>query len=487
MSDNSVKNKNSNSILNSFAWKFAERMSSQGVSFIISVVLARILLPEEFGVVAMIQIFTTIANVFIVSGFSSALIQKKDADDLDFSTILHFSILFSVFIYVIIFCLSPAISDFYGEPILKSVMRVYSLTLLLSAYNSVQQAWVSRHMKFKLFFYSTVSGNIVSGIIGITMASMGYGVWSLVGQILTSQIINTIVLAKLIDWRPSFSFSKDRAKPLIKYGWKILGSDLISTIYFQLRQLLIGKYYTAKDLAFYNRGVHIPELVSTNIDRSLVQVLFPAMSNYSDSPERIKALTRKSMQITSYVMFYIITVMIVLAEPLVRVVYTEKWIACVPFLQLMGIAKMLQTVSHANIQSFKAVGRSDLVLKLEFIKKPVGFLLILISFPISVYAVAMTLPIYGTFSALVNARSNQGVLGYKLKEQISDLMPATLLSIGVYLLSYSYRWLDVTDIEMLFLGFFVSSVFYFGISYLLKIGSFMYCKNTITKIKIFKK
>jgi len=486
MSSTSKKNK-SNSILNSFAWKFAERMSSQGVSFVVSVILARILLPEEFGVVAMIHVFTTIANVFVVSGFSSALIQKKDADDLDFSTILHFSISFSVLLYILIFCLSPAIADFYNEPILESVMRVYSITLLLSAYNSVQQAWVSRHMKFKLFFYSTVSGNVVSGIVGITMAYMGYGVWALVGQILAGQIINTIVLAHLIDWHPSSKFSMDRAKPLISYGWKILGSDLISTIYFQLRQLLIGKYYTAKDLAFYNRGIHIPELVSTNIDRSLVQVLFPAMSNYSDSPEKIKALTRKSMQITSYVMFYIITVMIVLAEPLVRMVYTEKWIACVPFLQMMGIAKMLQTVSHANLQSFKAVGRSDLILKLEFIKKPVGFLLILISFPISVYAVAMTLPIYGTFSALVNARSNRGVLGYKLKEQICDLMPAILLSIGVYLLSYSYRWLKITDLEMLFLGFAVSTFSYFGVSYFFKIESFMYCKQKINIFNKFKK
>ena len=477
------KNNNSKSILNSFAWKFAERMSSQGISFVVSVVLARILLPEEFGVVAMIHVFTTIANVFVVSGFSSALIQKKDADALDFSTILHFSISFSVLLYILIFCISPAIADFYGEPILKSVMRVYSLTLLLSAYNSVQQAWVSRHMKFKLFFYSTVSGNIVSGIVGIIMAYLGYGVWALVCQILTSQIINTLVLANLIDWRPSLKFSMERAKPLINYGWKILGSDLISTIYFQLRQLLIGKYYTAKDLAFYNRGIHFPELISTNIDRSLVQVLFPAMSNYSDSPEKIKALTRKSLQITSYVMFYILITMIVLAEPLVRLVYTEKWIACVPYLQMMAIAKMLQTVSHANIQSFKAVGRSDLILKLEFIKKPVGFLLILISFPISVYAVAMTLPIYGTFSALVNARSNRGVLGYKLKEQISDLMPAILLSLGVYLLSYSYRWLEISDVEMIFLGLVVSSLFYFGASYLFKIESFMYCRQRINKFK----
>lgn len=471
-----------NSILNNFVWKFAERTASQGVSFVVSVVLARLLLPHEFGVIAMIQIFLTIANVFVISGFSSSLIQKKDADDLDFSSILYCSLLLSIFIYIILFILSPYISVFYNQPQLENVTKVLGLTLLISAYNSVQQAWVSRHMRFKLFFYSTLSGNVVSGIIGIVMAFMGFGVWALVTQTLTGQIINTIVLANLIPWHPQIAFSKERAKPLVQYGWKILGSDLISTIYFQLRQLLIGKCYTASDLAYYNRGVHIPEMVSTNIDKSLVQVLFPAMSNHSDSPNEIKILTRKSMKITSFVLFYLLTMMIIIADPLVRVVYTEKWIACVPFFQLMGLAKMIQTVSHANIQSFKAVGRSDIVLKLEFIKKPVGFLLILATFRISVLALAVTVPIYGLFSASVNAFSNKNVLGYTIVEQLKDLAPAVLLSLGIYVLSYTYMTLDISDMTKILICFFVSTLFYMGVSSMLKLASYEYCKNVINNL-----
>lgn len=471
-----------NSILSNFLWKLAERMSSQGVSFVVSVVLARLLLPSEFGIVAMIQVFIIIANVFVVSGFSSALIQKKDADDYDFSTILYCSLLLSIILYIIIFCLSPSIASFFNEPILKFVTRVYGISLIISAYNSVQQAWVSRHMKFKLFFYSTLSGNIVSGIIGVIMAYMGYGVWALVFQVLISQIINTVVLAKIIDWHPILFFSKKRAIPLVRYGWKILGSDLISSVYFHLRQLLIGKYYTASDLAYYNRGAHIPEIVSSNIDRSLVQVLFPAMSNYSDNSEKIKELTRKSMKTTSYVMFYIMTLLIILAEPLVRIIYTEKWIACVPFFQLMGLAKMLQTVSHANLQSFKAVGRSDLVLKLEFIKKPIGFLLIFISFPISVYAVALTVPVYGLYSASVNAFSNRNVLGYTMKQQLKDLKPAILLSLIIYLFSYIYIGSDLSDWIKLLLGFSLSSIIYFGLSFYFKLESFQYCYKTCLRL-----
>ncbi len=474
-----------NSISYNFAWKFAERTASQGVAFVVSVVLARILLPKEFGVIAMIQVFMAIAQVFIVSGFSSALIQKKDADNLDFSTILHCSILLSVVLYLVLYLISPNIAYFYNEPQLIPVTRVLGLTLLLSAYNSVQQAWVSRHMKFKLFFYSTLSGNVVSGIVGVIMALMGYGVWALVAQSLLSQIINSIVLAYLIDWRPNFIFSKTRAVPLIQYGWKILGSDLISTIFFQLRQLLIGKFYSASDLAYYNRGISVPELVSANIDKSLVQVLFPAMSNFSDSKEKIKELTRKSMRFTSYAMFFLLTVLIVLAEPLVRIIYTDKWLACVPYFQLMGLAKMIQTVSNANLQSFKAVGRSDIVLKLEFIKKPVGFLLIFVSFRISIFALALTLPIYGLFSAFVNAYSNRTVLEYTIREQLSDLEPAVLLSIGIYILSYSYMFLNISDVAKILLGLAISTLFYLGMSYFFKLETYMYFINIIKKI--FKK
>ena len=471
-----------NSILGNFFWKLAESMSSQGVTFIVSVVLARILLPREFGVVAMIHVFMVIANVFVVSGLSSALIQKRNADSLDFSTILYCSLALSVLLYIILYSLSPTIANFYQEPVLKLLTRVYGIVLIVSAYNSVQQAWVSRHMKFRLFFYSTLSGNIVSGVIGIIMAYLGFGVWALVAQALSCQIINSLVLAKIIEWKPTLSFSFKRARPLVQYGWKVLGSDLISSVYFQLRQLLIGKYYTASDLAYYNRGVHIPELVSTNIDKSLVQVLFPAMSNYSDSPEKVKELTRKSLKTTSYVMFFLMSVMIILAEPLVRVIYTEKWIACVPFFQLMGLAKMLQTVSHANLQSFKAVGRSDIVLKLEFIKKPVGFILILISFPISVYAVALTLPIYGLYSATVNAAANRNVLGYTIIEQLHDLKPAAILSAIIMGVSFFYKALFLNDWALIIVGFIVSSIFYFGLSYIFKIESFQYCYGILSKI-----
>lgn len=472
----------SNSILGNFLWKLAERLTSQGVSFIVSIVLARLLMPEQFGVIAMINIFITIANCFIVSGFSSSLIQKKDADSLDFSTILYCSIAVSTVLYLLIYFSTPAIARFYGEPILESVMRVYALTLFVSAYNSVQQAWVSRHMKFRLFFFSTLSGNVVSGVIGIIMAYKGFGVWALVFQSLSSQIINSIVLACIVEWHPKLEFSLTRAKPLMNYGWKILGSSLLTTIYFELRKLLIGKYYTSSDLAYYDRGNHIPELVASNIDNSLGQVLFPALSNYSDQPLVVKDMTRKSMKITSFVLFFVLTMLLIVADPLIRILLTDKWIGCVPFFQLMCITKMLQTISNANIQSFKAVGRSDVVLRLEVIKKPVGFLLILLSFKISVFAIALTAPIYGVYSATVNMSSNKKVLGYTISEQLNDLKPAFLLSIGMFIVTYIVTLIEMPSWVQLIIQCFICVVFYFGVAKCLKVDSYDYCKNIVKSV-----
>ena len=470
------------SILKNFIWKLAERLTSQGVSFIVSIVLARLLMPEQFGVIAMINIFIVLANCFIVSGFSSSLIQKKDADSLDFSTIFYCSLIVSAVVYILIYFGTPAIANFYNEPILESVTRVYALTLFISAYNSVQQAWVSRHMKFRLFFYSTLSGNIVSGVVGIFLAYRGFGVWALVFQALSSQIINSIVLASIVEWHPKFEFSIKRAKPLMNYGWKILGSSLISTIYFELRKLLIGKYYTSSDLAYYDRGNHIPELVAGNIDNSLGQVLFPALSNYSDNPNMVKQLTRKSMKITSFVLFFVLTLLAIIAEPLIRILLTDKWIECVPFFQLMCIAKMLQTISNANLQSYKAVGRSDVVLKLEVVKKPVGFLLIFLSFKISVFASALTAPIYGLYSAYVNMSSNRKVLGYTVSEQLQDLKPAFLLSIGMFMVTYFFSYISMPSALLLIIQSALCIIVYFGIAKLLKVDSFDYCKGLVVSI-----
>lgn len=269
-------------ILGGFVWKFAERISSQGVSFVLSIVLARLLMPEEYGLVAMINIFIVFANVFVTSGFTSALIQKKDADELDFSTIFYCTLVMSIVLYITIYLSSPYIAKFFNMPDLCLLTRVYSLSLILTSYQTIQQAYISRHMLFKKTFVSTFSGTLLSGCIGVIMAYNGFGVWALVVQYITNILINMFVLLVVIPWHPTLSFSLHRAKSLMSYGSKILVSTLVSTVYKEIRQLIIGKMYTPADLGFYNRGNHLPQLVNTNMDTTIRSVLFPAMSNYRD-------------------------------------------------------------------------------------------------------------------------------------------------------------------------------------------------------------
>ena len=276
-----------NKVLSGLFWKFGERISAQLVTFIVSIVLARLLSPDDYGNIALVTVFITIANVFVVNGFGSALIQKQEADNVDFSSVFYANIVFSCILYVIIFLVSPVVADFYASPILCPVLRVLGLRIPVAAINSVQQAYVSRHMLFKKFFFSTLFGTLLSGVVGCVMAYMGFGIWALVAQYLVNTSVDTIVLWFTVRWRPDFVFSFSRVKVLLSYGWKLLLSGLLDTGYTQLRSLIIGKKYTSADLAYYNRGQQYPQLVVTNINTSISSVLFPAISKCQDDLSRV--------------------------------------------------------------------------------------------------------------------------------------------------------------------------------------------------------
>ncbi len=466
-------------ILSGFVWKFLERISSQGVAFVIGVVLARLLLPSDYGIVALIQVFVTIANVFVTSGFSAALIQNKDADDLDFSTLLYCSLAVSVVLYVVIFFSAPFISEFYNIPELTPVTRVYAIVLVLYGYNSVQSAWVSRNMVFKKFFVATLSGTIISGVVGLVMAYHGMGVWSIVAHALTNVFVNMLVVRMMILWRPKLIFSFTRAKKLMNFGSKILGADLIGTIFNELQQILIGKVYSPADLALFNRGKSIPYLFTSNIDSSISAVLFPAMSNHSDDFMMIKQMTRKGIKISSYMMFFFMTTLAVAAHPFVDLLLTAKWIECVPYLQLVCIANMISVVSTANMQAIKASGNSGTLLKLEIYKKPIYLLLIAGAVCISVKAVALTFPIYAVYAAIVNMSPNKRILKYTFTEQINDIAPASLLSCATIAIAYPINFIEMSSFFKLVLICAICAVSYIFFSWLFKVDAFESCRNAM--------
>lgn len=478
-----MKGKERDKIMGGFVWKFAERMASQGVGFVISVILARLLMPETYGVIAMIQVFITIANVFVTSGFTASLIQKKNADDLDFSTIFYCTLVMSFLMYGILFVSAPAISAFYDMPDLTLITRVFGLSLIITSYQTVQQAYVSRHMIFKKNFYATFVATVLSGIIGVIMAYLGFGVWALVTQSILSIIFNMLTLMAIVPWKPKLIFSWERAKDLMGFGSKILASSLVSTIYKELNQLLVGKFYSAADLALYNRGRHLPHLVTTNMDVTIRSVLFPAMSNYSDDPERIKSMLRRGIKTGSYITFFFLSLLAICSKPIVLILLTEKWADCIPYMEVYCITQMIMMMSGYNLQALKAMGKSDEVLKLEVFKKPVFIVVIFVAVNISVMAVVYATLINAIYALIMNLGPTRKHLQYTFKSQIMDMVPALLLCVLMALFTYPICLLDWNMFVVLVLQLLVGSFVYIFASILFRVESFNYCKNMVYDLK----
>ena len=417
------------SIVDNFIWRFAERCGAQIVSFIVSIVLARILSPKDYGTIALVMVFTTILQVFVDSGLGTALIQKKDADDLDFSSVFYFNFVVCIILYLGMFFSAPLIAEFYGDIELVPVVRVISITIIISGVKGIQQSYVSRNMMFKRFFFSTLGGTIFSAILGIIMAYMGFGVWALVAQQLSNTAIDTLILWITVKWRPKLMFSWKRLKGLLSFGWKLLVSSLLDTVYNNLRNLIIGKIYSSSDLAFYNQGDKFPKVIVTNINASIDSVLLPTMSEAQDNHERVKVMTRRAIKTSTYIMAPLMMGLAFCANPIVKLVLTEKWIPCVPFLQIFCITYMFWPIHTANLNAINAMGRSDLFLKLEIIKKCVGLLLLLTTMRISVMAMAYSLLVSGLVSQVINSWPNRKLLKYGYLEQIKDILPSIILAI----------------------------------------------------------
>lgn len=464
MDSKSVKSK----IFSGLIWKFGERITAQLVSLFVSIILARLLSPDDYGAVAIVMVFITIANVFVSNGFGNALIQKKDADNLDFSSVFYINLAIGIVLYLIIFGASPFIAGFYGMPILKPALRVLGVRIIVASINSVQHAYISRNMLFKRFFWSTLFGTLLSGIVGIAMAYRGYGVWALVAQYLTNTCTDTVVLWFTVRWRPEFKCSRTRAKGLISYGWKLLISGLLDTGYKQLRSLIVGKKYTASDLAYYNQGDKYPSIIVVNINTSISSVIFPAMSQHQDDREHVKLMTRRAIQISSYIMWPLMIGLGVIAEPLVKVILTDKWLPCVPYMRIFCITYGLWPIHTANLQAVNAMGRSDLFLKLEIIKKSIGLAVLFISMQISPFAMACSLIVTDVIASFINASPNIRLLNYRYTEQLKDMLPSLFMACIMAIVIYPISWLNMSDIAIIALQIVAGAVVYLAESVITK-------------------
>ena len=466
--------KDKNYIFKNFIWRFAERCGAQLVAFIVSVVLARVLNPEAYGTVALVTIFTTILQVFVDSGLGTALIQKKDADDLDFSTVFYFNFIVCLILYIGMFISAPYIAAFYKDSSLTPVIRILSLTIVISGVKGIQQAYVSRNMLFKRFFFSTIGGTVFSAFVGIGMAYTGAGIWALVAQQLSNAVIDTLILWITVKWRPKKMFSWMRLKKLLGFGWKLLVSSLLDTIYNNLRNLIIGKLYSSVDLAYYNQGDKFPKVIVTNINTSIDSVLLPTMSNAQDNNERVKQMTRRAIKTSTYVMAPLMMGLAFCAEPIVRIILTDKWLPCVPFLRIFCITYMFWPVHTANLNAINAMGHSDCFLKLEIIKKITGMMILLFTMRYGVLVMAYSLLLSSVLSQIINSWPNRTLLKYGYLEQVRDFAPGILLAVGMGVCVYFIGFLQFPMIVTLVIQIIVGASIFIGISALLKLEEFEY-------------
>lgn len=463
-----------NRITKGLFWKLLERFGVQGIQFVLQIVLARILSPEHYGILSMMIIFTTLANVFVQSGFNTALIQNKDVTEEDYSSVFWLSLGIAAVLYGVIFLAAPAIGAFYRMPDLAAPLRALALTLFPGALNSVQLAKLSREMDFKKVFYGNISGIILAGIAGIVIALLGGGLWALVVQNLLNITVACAVMLFSAKWHPRMVFNLSRVAKLFRFGWKLLVASLLDTLQQNLNSLVIGKKYNSSTLAYFNRGAQFPQFVMNAILGAMQGVLLPAMSEKQDDRQQVKSLMKNAVTISSYIIFPMMAGLAAVSTPLIRLLLTEKWLPAVPYMQINCFAFAFYSVHVCNLQAINAMGRSDLFLKLEIIKKLYSFLLLVIAVAYfdSPIAIAMTGVIGTGLGWFVNAFPNKKLISYSFLEQVADLAPLMVITgimyIGVLAAGYGCALLLLPDLATLAIQIIVGVLVYLVLSMMLK-------------------
>lgn len=461
-------------------WKFSEKIGSQLMQILIQIVLARLLLPEEYGLVGLLAIFINISDVFILQGLTTALIQKKDADEQDFSSVFLANIVVSLLIYFILFLIAPLVAQFYKEDSLTSIMRVLSLNVVIGAFAAVHNAILSRNLDFKKSFMRNISNTITQGIIGITLAVLGFGVWAMVFSKLAGTLVGMGVLWLTVRWRPRMFFSLTRVKSLFRYSSKVLGTNLLNTIFNNIHSLIIGRYYTAADVGYYQRGQQIPQSLMLSIDGSMTEVLYPVFSKVQGNDEQLKDALRRSIKTSMYVVLPIMAGLCVVSEPLTLLLLTDKWLPSVPFMQIQCAICMFWPLSHRS-HALNAMGRSDVTFKLSIIGKCITLGCIFSMLKFGIYALMVGTLLASFLSFGVTSYYVNKHLNYSIFELMSDiwktLISTSLMVVVVWILG---EVLSLSLVMSLVVQVIVGIVTYVLLSVIFKIESFKYILSIVS-------
>lgn len=435
MEDNTKENLGGTVKKNLF-WNFGENILYKVVQFLLQVVLARILVPEDYGLCAIVLAFLNIAQELVNSGFANALIQGKDVKRLDFSSVCYFSLGISFVLYIILFLSAPYISIFFEDTRITNIMRVLGISLIIGAFNSVQVAIVYKKFEFRQSFIANLVSISGSAVLGISAAWCGLGVWALVIQYFSNRVINTLVFLILVKWLPSLEFSFERIKVLFSYGWKLMITSLLSFLSQDIYSIVVGKAFSKPQLGLYDLGNKIPANFANTIASTIGRVLFPAFSVLQEDSSKIKAYIKKTNQLASFVMFPVLFSIGASAKPIIVLLFTNKWIDAVPIMQLACIWYAFNPIHYANIQVSKAIGRSDLSLYIEGSKKILDFIFLLIMVRFGIVYVALGLTISSILGLWIDIEPLKKYIHYSTLEQLIDVLPSLITGISIFVIVY---------------------------------------------------
>jgi O-antigen/teichoic acid export membrane protein len=468
-----------------FIWRFLERWGAQGVSLIVTVILARLIEPEAFGILAIVTVFTSLFSVFIESGICTALVQKSDADEKDFSSVFYTNLLLCLFLYGVLFAGSPVIAAIYDFPELTAYLRVSGIVVIVAGVKSILVTFVTKKLLFKKFFFATLGGTIGAAVIGIWMAYSGFGVWALIAQNLFNNVVDTLILFITVKWRPICYFSILRVKSLLKFGMEILVYSLMMKGYSDLQQLLIGKFYTTESLAYYNKGNKFPKTIHDNTDTAMGNVLYSVMCAEQKDNIKLKNIVKKINLMSCFVVSPIVIGLAACAKPLITILLTEKWLPCVEYMQIFCVTYSMGAIYISNENAIKAKGKGNVLIKIQVKSVIICMCILLGALFVSVKAVALSSIVCVVIQHILVCAPNKELIDYPYLSQIKDILPNLLLTgvLGVVvwsvtLLSFNpCLTLGIQIILGIFLYLFGGKVFRLeGLEYALEFLKMYRCK-----------
>lgn len=442
-------------------WTALEKFSVQGITFILGIIIARLLSPDDYGVVGMLAIFMAIGDSFVDSGFANALVRKIDRTETDYSTVFYFNIIIGVLSYLLLCLCAPWIADFYDTPVLESIIRVYAISLIIHSLSIVQVARLTAAIDFKTQAKANFISAVASGILGVTLAYTGFGVWTLVYQAVARAGINTLLLWIFAKWIPKLDFSWKSFNDLFGYGSKLLLSGLLNTLYTNMSTLVIGKFYKPADLGFYSRGVQIAQLPSQNFNSIFQRVTFPILAKLQNDEEHLITAYRKYICMSSLLIFFVMTLLAAIGKPLVQILLGEKWLEAVIYLQLFCFAQMFDHISAINLNLLQVKGRSDLFLKLEIIKKAISFAILFASIPFGVVAICASKILYSQIAIFINTYYTGKLFNLGYVAQLKDFSIFFIYSVLACVPAFVLSFLNINIFASLLIGSIVSIAFYY--------------------------